>query len=147
MSNAQVNLKVVNFRAMHSLTNPEFVEATTALAEHDDSVSLVDRSGMPTLRVKRPVDIEIHLASADPKESYKPLALYFRQETDPNTKRKDPEGRTNFTTSLTPKGTVVMRHNCLLRGPDGRYEFYVLIQRASDGAVGLIDPGVETEEE
>lgn len=144
--NAHVRLKVVNFRPMQSLTNPEFVETTTMLADHDDAVSLVDRNGMPTLRVKRPAEIEIGLDSADPAESYKPLALYFRQKTNPRTSKKDPEGRTNFATSLTPKGTVVMRHNCLLRGPDGHYEFYVLIQRKSDGAIGLIDPDVETEE-
>jgi hypothetical protein len=144
--NAQVMLTVDRFRPMKSLTNPEFVEATTALASHD-AVRLIDRDGMPTLRVKRAVDIEIGLSSNDPAESYKPLAVYFRQKTSPTTAQTDPEGRTNFTQAVTPKGTLVMRHNCVLRGPNGHYEFYVLIQRVSDGAIGLIDPDVETEEE
>jgi hypothetical protein len=144
--NAQVMLTVDRFRPMKSLANPEFVEATTALAAHE-AVRLIDRDGMPTLRVKRAVDIEIGLASNDPAESYKPLAVYFRQKTSAATAQSDPEGRANFTQAVTPKGTLVMRHNCVLRGPNGHYEFYVLIQRVSDGAIGLIDPDVETEED
>jgi hypothetical protein len=38
-----------------------------------------------------------------------------------------------------------MRHNCNLRGADGSYEFFVLVQRVSDGAIGVIDPGIETQ--
>ena len=144
MSNALVSLTVTRFRPMKSLASPDYVEASTGLAAHED-VTLVDRAGVPTLRVKRPVNIEIGLGSADPAESYRPLAVYFQQKTSAATVKSDPLGEANFTQSLT-RGSLVMRHNCVLRGPNGHYEFFVLIQRVSDGAIGLIDPEVETEE-
>jgi hypothetical protein len=37
-----------------------------------------------------------------------------------------------------------VKNRCVARG--GRYEFFVVIQRKSDGAIGIIDPDIENEE-
>lgn len=142
--NAQVILTVTNFRPMKSLTSPEFVDTTTALAPHD-AVTLVNKNGTPTLQVKRAVNIEISIAPSVSGETYRPLAVYFRQKTNTATTVSDPEGAANFTQSISPTGKLVMRHNCTLRGDNGSYEFFVLVQRLSDGAIGLIDPDIDTE--
>lgn len=141
---AQVTITVTNFRVMKSLTNLEFVDTTTALAAHP-SVTLFDRNGMPTFRVPKAVGFEITIASAVSGETYRPLALYFRQKTNANTTVSDPDGLINFTQALTPDGKITFQHKYLLTGNNGNYEFFVMIQRVSDGAIGLIDPDVETE--
>lgn len=143
-NNAQATLTVDQFRPMNSLVTPSYTAETTALAPHAD-VTLVTPKGIPTFRVKRPVSVEISLASADPTESYRPLGLFFRQKTNPSTTVPDPDGLINFTQSVTSKGTVVFHHSCTLTGDNGNYEFFVLIQRVSDGVLGLIDPDIETE--
>jgi hypothetical protein len=135
---------VTDFRTLTSLVNPQYVDTTTALTPHDD-VTLSTPGGVPTLTVKQPVSLEIGLASSDTNESYRPLAVYFRQKTDAATVNLDPDGLINFTQSLTAIGTIVIHHSCKLRGHDGHYEFFVLIQRVSDSAIGLIDPEIETE--
>lgn len=142
--NARVTLTVTNFRVMKSLTSPQYVDATTALAPHS-AVSLLDRNGIPALRIKAAVNIEIAVASSDPAESYRALAVYFRQKPNASTVVLDPDGAINHSSSFSPSGTLVMHHNFVLGGNDGYYEFFVLIQRVSDGAIGLIDPEEETD--
>ena len=142
--NAQVTLTVTKFRSITSLADHGYVDATTALAPHA-SVTLVDEDGMATHRVKRAVNIEITVGSADASESYTPLGILFQQRVDGAAVKKDPDGATNFDQWRSDNGTVVMRHKFINKGRDGHYEFFVVIQRASDGEIGIIDPDIETE--
>jgi hypothetical protein len=142
--NAQVTLTGVNFRPLKSLTTPDYVDITTAMPPHT-AVALYDKNGMPTFRVKRALSFEINIASFNSSESYRPLAVYFKQKTNAATTAVDSDGQINFTQSVLPSGKLLFRHNCVLRGDNGNYEFFVLIQRVSDGVVRLIDPDIETE--
>lgn len=142
-SPAHVTLTVTKFRAIDSLQAPGYIDATTALMPHG-AVTLVDRDGMPTFVVKRAVDLEIKIASDNPSESYRPVAIYFRQKSEGVASLSDPSGSINFATSITSAGAVKLRHK-FLGGRGVRYEFFIVVQRASDGAIGIIDPEIEAE--
>ncbi len=141
---AQVTLTITQFRPMNPVANTDFVDATTELVPHS-AVTLVTIAGMPTFRVKRAINFEIRLASAQPGESYRPLGVIFRQKTDRAISQPDPAGLRYFASSITANGTLVIQNKFLQRGDDGRYEFYVLVQRVSDGAVGMIDPDIDNQ--
>ena len=142
--NAQATLTVTQFRSMNPVANTDFIDTTTALAPHP-AVSLVNVAGMPTFRAKRAHNLEITIASADGKETYRPIGVFFRQKKDRPIVRADAEGWINFAWTISAAGTLVIQHKFLQRGDDSRYEFYVLVQRVSDGAIGVIDPEIQNE--
>ena len=130
--NAHVTLTVIRFRGLWSSTDNGYVDAMTDLAPHA-AVTLVDQGGMPTLRVKHAVDIEIAVDSADPAESYTPLDVFFQERADRPDVKLDPDGRINFAQWLSNNDTVVINNRFVQKGRDGRYEFFVVVRRDSDG--------------
>ena len=142
--NAQVTFTVKQFRSLSSPADHGYIDAITALAPHP-AVTLVDEGGLPTFHVKRAVNIEISVDSADGSESYTPLGVYFEQRTDGPGAAKDADGKINFAQWRSNNGTVVINNKFSHQGRDGRYEFFVIVQRASDGEIGIIDPSIENE--
>jgi hypothetical protein len=139
--NAQVTFTVKQFRSLSSPSDNGYIDALTALAPHP-AVTLADEDGLPTLHVKRAVNIEISVDSADGTESYTPLGVYFEQRTDGPNVKKDPDGKINFAQWRSNNGTVVINNKFIHQGRDGRYEFFVIVRRASDGEIGIIDPAI-----
>jgi len=140
---AKVTLTVTNFRPLFSQAENRYVDATVSMAPHG-SVSLADRNGMPTFTCKGAVDLEIAVASADGIESCRPMAITFQQIGNVAAADKDVAGEQNFARLASTNGKLLFRNKALKRGEVGRYEFFVLIQRVSDGAIGIIDPDIET---
>lgn len=141
---AKVTPPVTQFRLLTAFAENRYVDATTSLAPHA-TVTLVNRVGMPTLVCKDGVDIEITVASADPSENYIPLALTFQQYGEITGEKRDKSGAVNFERLQANAGKLLFRNKAVHRGEGGRYEFFILVQRVSDGAIGLIDPDIETD--
>lgn len=139
---AQLTLTVTTFRSSASLSERIFVDAATSLAPHP-AVTLVDREGLPTLVVGQALDVEVSVDSADPSESYRPIGILFEQQADASGAKTDPAGAANFTQWPTNQGRIVIRNKYVHTGAHGQYEFFVVIQRVSDGAIGIIDPGMD----
>lgn len=144
MKTAHVLLTVTHFRSLTAPGEDRYVEATTTLAPHD-KITLVDHDGMPTLVCPETVDIELTVASATPGEDYVPLSVSFQQRGDIQGDKRDKTGALNFERLPATAGKLLFRNKRLIRGSEGRYEFFVLIQRMADGAIGLIDPGIVNE--
>lgn len=142
--NAQATLTVTQFRSMNPVANTDFTDASTALVPQP-AVTLVNVAGMPTFRAKRAHNLEIKIASADGNETHRPIGVFFRQKQDRLIGRADAEGRINFAWTISAAGTLVIQHKFIQRGDDSRYEFFMLVQRVSDGAIGLIDPDINSE--
>jgi hypothetical protein len=136
--NAQVTFTVKQFRSLTSPADQGYIDAIIDLAPHP-AVTLADEGGLPTFHVKRAVNIEISVDSADSSKSYTPLGVYFEQRTDGPNVTKDPDGKINFAQWRSNNGTVVMRSKSV---ETGRYEFFVIVQRGSDHAIGVIDPEI-----
>lgn len=100
---------------------------------------------MPTFICREVVDFEIALASADPHEAYVPLAVTFQQNGNIVGEKRDSSGALNFERLVSPTGKLLFRNKWLIIGDEGQYEFFVLIQRVSDGQIGIIDPGMVNE--
>lgn len=142
---AQVTFTVVNFRTVtEAQPSTQFTDATMALAEHP----LVALTGTPadgTLVLSGPVDLEIRIVSEDGKETYKPVGITFAQKAKIAGERADRHGRRNFSAAVLKESSLVVRGHFLDRNPEANWEFSVIIQRGSDGAIGIIDPGIEND--
>lgn len=139
---AQVTFTVVNFRTVTE-ANPttQFTDATMQVASHP----LVTMSGTPadgTLVLSGAVDLEIRIVSEDGKETYKPVGIVFEQNAKASPKRSDRHGRNNFSAAVLKESSLVVRSHFLDRSPEAHWEFSVIIQRGTDGAIGIIDPGI-----
>ena len=81
---------------------------------------------------------------------YTPVGIYFLEDaSDPS--RSDPEGITDFpscTVSTQMVGTTSYRNMqvCAADTTKGlNWEFYIVLQRVSDGKLGIIDPKVRNQ--
>ena len=135
-SPAQVALDVSDF---HSIDEPgiPYVEAATVLVSHP-SVTLASQDGLPTLTARRAVTFEVSVVSADSDETYTPIAVVFEQQDATS----DPAGARNFTVTPTAHGTLYVTDRFATTGAGGRFEFFVVVRRNCDGAIGVIDPGI-----
>jgi hypothetical protein len=70
------------------------------------------------------------------------LTIIFEQRTTGNEPKTDANGGRNFEQAPAKNGNIILKNKALLKG---NYEFFILIQRTSDGAIGVIDPGIEYE--
>ncbi len=119
----------------------QYTDAITTLADHP-LVSITGPSTDATLHPRGAVDIEIKIASTDPSESYIPLGIIFEQKQIGSSQRQDPHGKTNFG-HVVLNGSSLTVHDSFARiGKEYDYEFSVVIQRGSDGKIGIIDPGM-----
>jgi hypothetical protein len=143
-ANTQVTLTVTQFRPLSFTGKMPFVDATTALAAHP-SVTLVDQGGMPTLVCKQAANIELSVVSADPSQTYIPVAVSYLQLGAPTPETQDPFGNLNFEQISAQAGKLIFRNKAINRGGNGQYEFFVLVQRVPDGSLGLIDPIIVTD--
>jgi hypothetical protein len=108
------------------------------------------KGAAPTLKVKgNGATICFQIKSKNPRHKYFPLGIAFRRRTNrgPNDNRDDILGRKDFSFGsmhLFGRSLYITDHfrNC---GAGRRYKFSVLIQREHDGAIGIIDPGIENE--
>ena len=142
-SPAQVTLSVTQFRDIRATTaGTRWTDARASLTAHP-SVRMSGEPEYATFHVKGAVDIAISVTSASSAESYVPIAIVFQQKTPGDPTKADTDGRRNFSAATLNGSTLTVRNRCDLRGV--RYEFFVVIQRVSDGAIGIIDPEIENE--
>lgn len=104
----------------------------------------------PVLKVKGGgATICFQIKSKNPKHKYFPLGIAFRRRTNRgrNNDKNEILGRKDFSFGsmhLFGRSLYITDHfkNC---GAGRRYKFSVIIQRQHDGAIGIIDPGIENE--
>lgn len=138
---ARITLTVTQFRQLNETTvGTRWTDATTSLAAHP-SVTMSGQPELAILHVKRAVDLAITVVSGNAGESYRPVAIIFQQKPASDGTLADPDGRRNFSAAVVSDSTLTVRNRFDLRGV--RYEFFVVIQRVSDGAIGIIDPEIE----
>ena len=133
---AQVVLDISDFHSIDESGAP-FTEAATVLVTHP-AVTLAAHDGLPTLSVRQPLTLELTALSSDTGETYTPLAVVFEQQGAAS----DPVGARNFTVTPTAHGTLLIVDRCATTGADGCFEFFVVVRRDCDGALGIIDPGL-----
>ena len=142
---AQVTFTVLKFQPTTvGSAAKNYTDAIAELTPHP----FVTTSGdaiYPTFHPQRAVDFEIKVKSLDPRESYTPIAVTFQQNPRNGCARNDPIGAINFTPARLSGSTLIFHDNCMIKGPESRYEFFIIIRRASDGAIGVIDPDIETD--
>ena len=139
---AQVTFTVVKFRPV-TVANPgtQYTDATISLAAHP-LVTLAGSATDAVLHPTAPVDFEIKIESADPRESYTPLGIVFEQNAPAKGAKTDPQGKINFGPGRLNGTTLLVHDHFARKGPEYHYEFFVIIQRGSDGKIGIIDPGI-----
>ena len=96
--------------------------------------------------VKRPgalLRFTIASAGAD-KKQYFPVGVAFVREGDDNTSDEHRLGHLNFPQAHTRLDgrTVVVNDSYKAEARRVRHKFSVVIQRGSDGRIGVIDPGI-----
>ena len=96
--------------------------------------------------VKRPgamIRFTITSSAAD-KQRYYPIGIGFVREGDRNSSDEQRLGLLNFPQSLTrpDRRTIVIADTFRDEARHVRYKFSVIIQRGSDGKIGIIDPGI-----
>lgn len=142
---AQVTFTVIKFRlATVANKKTQYTDATVALAAHP-LVAITGAATDATFHLRGAVDLEIRVESADAQETYTPLGIVFQQRAVSNSVRSDPLGRNNFSPAYLNGSSLLVHAHHVGIGPAYHYEFFVLIQRVSDGAIGIIDPGVVNE--
>jgi hypothetical protein len=117
-----VSLTVTQFRSLTSLENNRYVDATISLAPHS-TVKLEHREGMPAFICKEPANFEITLASANPNESFIPLAVTFQQQGSITGAKRDNSGAVNFERLATPAGKLLFRTNGSLKETKANMRF------------------------
>jgi hypothetical protein len=95
--------------------------------------------------IKRPAPIRFtFLPSAADKKQYYPVGITFLREGDRTCSDQERLGFLNFPQAETRPDdtslTIVDRYTD--RAKYVRYKFSLVIQRGSDGKIGLIDPGI-----
>jgi len=91
-----------------------------------------------------PVRFSVDSAAGDP-ENYYPVGIAFVREREHNTSDKQRLGLLNFPQNES-RGDVrsfliTDSYQDVAKGV--RYKFSVILQRGSDGIIGIIDPGIE----
>ena len=139
---AEVTFSVVKFRPV-TVANQgtQYTDATMTLAPHP-LVSVTGSEADATLHPTAPVDFEIKIVSFDSKETYIPLGIVFEQKAPSTGAKTDPRGNINFAPACLNGSTLLVHDHFVRKGPEYNYEFFVVIQRGSDGAIGLIDPAI-----
>jgi hypothetical protein len=95
--------------------------------------------------------VNVVLAVVDPLgtiQDYALLAVAFTQKTDCDFPglRSDSTGAKNFIhRQLNADGTLSFQDAYVHFGPGYRYDVKIILQRLSDGTVGMIDPDVEND--
>lgn len=86
----------------------------------------------------------IVVSSRDDKENYFPAGITFVRESDRNTSDVERLGLLNFPQKKTQiiEKTISITDTYRDRKEEIKYKFSVIIQRGSDGAIGVIDPGI-----
>jgi hypothetical protein len=142
---AEVTFTVLRFRpVVVANSDTQYTDAMMTLLAHP----LVTVTGDSTNAVLHPhgaVDIEIRVQSIDPLESYTPVGIVFQQQVVGNGPKTDCDGRNNFAQAHLNGSSLIVHDNFVQKGPDYRYEFFLVIQRGSDGKIGIIDPGIVNE--
>lgn len=142
---ARVTFTVLKFNPWAAGSGaPLYTDATAELAPHPFVRSSGDTI-YPTFYPRKAVDFEVRIKSLDPRESYTPIAVTFQQNPRGNCAKNDPIGAINFNPAKIHGSILRFHDNFLIIGPESRYEFFVVIRRASDGAIGVIDPGIQTD--
>jgi len=83
------------------------------------------------------------------KESYFPVGIAFVREGEKSTSDEQRLGILNFPQSETRMEVRSLSITDSYKDavPGIRYKFSVIVQRGSDGLIGIIDPGIEHEDE
>jgi len=136
---ARIVLDIADFHTFDE-SGSLYTEASTVLLPHP-AVSLALRDGLPTLSVRRALTLEISVVSSETCETYTPVAVVFEQQGAAS----DPAGARNFAVAPAAGGTLLVTDRFVTAGAEGRFEFFVIVRRDSDGALGVIDPGIENQ--
>lgn len=119
-----------------------YTDAIAELAPHPFVTSSGDAI-YPTFHPRKAVDFEIRVKSLDPKESYTPIAVRFEQKPRDGRALNDPVGALNFAPARLSGSALIFHSRFLVTRHAALYEFFIVIRRASDGAIGVIDPSIE----
>ena len=142
---ASITLTITSFQDTDSTAaGSRYCTADMALAP--DPAGKVTQAGN-RLRVKGPTDLEFTIAApAGSPESYFALGIVFKSGS------ADKHGRNNFDIKnhKVNDAKISIRNNHSVSAPASSggvvYEFFILIQRVSDGAIGIIDPEIENQD-
>lgn len=98
------------------------------------------------LYIRRPgADLRFTIGAADgAREKYFPVGITFVREGQPSSSDAERLGLRNFPQSDTRSEgkSLVIRDRYRDGRKPVRYKFSVVIQRGSDGKIGIIDPGI-----
>lgn len=146
MPNARINLTVTNFKDINAAGNPprwtEIGDPVIPAGEDGGDrvfIKTPTSPGQPKwIGVKKngPVDLEFTLL---PANNFFPIGIGFRQTSG----NQDPRGKDNFDLISISGATFTIRNKKVQSG-GARWELYIMIQDAN-GAIGIIDPGIENE--
>lgn len=144
----EVIISVTEFRDVLTSTKPRTRELSGRETDYcmalkkEDPRAYINGS---CLYVKRPgAPIEFSLVAGDgEKEKYFPVGITFVRHAEQNEDDEERLGLWNF----RQDGTHAKRHTLSVVDSysdkkSARYKFSVIIQRGSDGAIGIIDPDI-----
>jgi hypothetical protein len=163
MPNAKVNITIKTFRKVASTTEPKrYCAVDVAMpVPHDNVIFHQPNVAHPNGKFvfTAPATLEVRLLTGNNTDAvFVPLAVAFRRawncELHPDC---DPMGKNIFETEAAMADAdpnvpgdephPVLRIKNKFNHPGGVvYEFFILVQREEDAALGLIDPDIDNED-
>jgi hypothetical protein len=144
---AVVKLTVTGFRDIFSPTSKKQNRLTGYQMELVPDTAGKVRRDNDTIFVKRPgAMIRFEIASSQKEETYYPVGIMFLRKTPRPTNVSERLGLNNFDRLPSPNAqSLIINDHFSPSGVGDRYKFSIIIQRGSDGTLGIIDPGIEHE--
>ncbi|HUR59604.1 MAG TPA: hypothetical protein VM029_17935 [Opitutaceae bacterium] len=146
---ALITLAVTTFREIATTKEARRYCAVKTKFSGHSMVKKTGEDGNPTFRFAGRANLRVLVTNgrAGSKERFIPVGIAFKQRRNDRSDlndSSDPIGQGNFYREEMDlkEGSITIRNR--FEDP-GTYEFFVLIQKLSNGALGLIDPGIEND--
>ena len=126
------------------ITPGQLTQAVTTPVQQPGNPVVIDPGPPQVMKVSGPVDIQYNVVSSTGGSGvYRPLGLALKGAQDNN----DKHGWDIFENVRIGPDTLTIRNNYTRKGNQKkmRFKYYVLVQRKSDGEIGIIDPEIENE--
>lgn len=159
---AEIIMRVTDFReVLHTTANDRGVQHKVTMRKNHPRVSVYqnNKTGLPTLKVKEgagPITFKFKIVDEEIsdrfKDTYYPLGIAFEWQGSTQligTRKPDMVGRSNFPIERTHVygDSLYVTDLLISRAEGAQYKFSLIIQRERDGKIGIIDPGIEHENE
>ncbi len=126
---------------------------TVTISKGKDVVSVEEGADMPKLKIKKdsgPVTFRFKIVDAKTDDVYQPLGIAFKEERSaksPSTNKTNMIGENNFPLDRMHiyGNNLYITDLYLPEARDLKYKFSVIFQRERDAKIGIIDPGIEHE--